>query len=156
MPISSATSFLSATDAIAVAVGLLILRRLLNKLRAKPSSSLPLPPAPPGLPLIGNVRDIPTGHAWLGYTALFDALGRAPITRLSAVGTHIMICHDPKAAHELFEEKSAVFSDRPRVVFGGEIVGWEHTLALLRYGPRLKTYRRDMHQVSTSDPARLK
>ena len=142
-------SLIRTTDAVAVAIGLYLLRRLLHAIRTKGTlAALPLPPALPSLPLFGNVRDIPTGHAWLGYTAQHEALNRAPVTRLSALGTHIMICHDPKAAHELFEEKSAVFSDRPRVVFGGEMVGWEHTLALLRYGPRLKSYRRDMHQVS--------
>ena len=55
--------------------------------------------------------------------------------------------NEPSAARELFEKRSAVFSDRPRVVFGGEMCGWENTLALQRYGERFRRFRREIHQV---------
>lgn len=161
-------SLIRTSDAVAVAVGLYLLRVVIKRLRASNANSkngtkniehLPLPPAPKGLPVLGNALQIPTGHAWLGYTQQHTDLSSEfasesakseaslPLTRLTALGTHIVITHAPEAAHALFEEKSAVFSDRPRVVFGGEMVGCEHTLALLRYGPRLKSYRKEMHQV---------
>ena len=49
-------------------------------------------------------------------------------------------------ALEMLDKKSANYSDRARAIFGGEMVGWENTLVLVRYGERFREYRRFMHQ----------
>lgn len=48
----------------AVAAGVLGLLFALRKRR----SNLPYPPGPKGLPLIGNVQDLPSERQWLTYT----------------------------------------------------------------------------------------
>lgn len=41
-----------------------------------------------------------------------------------------------------FDKASSIYSDRPVLQMGGELVGYNNTLVLLRYGPRFRTYRR--------------
>lgn len=151
---SMPTTALYAVDALLAALGLFLFRRLIRLVRSRVHarktsiSRLPLPPSPPGLPLLGNILAIPTGHAWLGYSALSSY---GPLVRLSVplANTHIVVLHSLQAAKDLFASKDngAVFNDRPRIVFGGEMCGWEHTLALQRYGAHMKIFRKEVHQV---------
>ncbi len=41
-----------------------------------------------------------------------------------------------------FDKAGAIYSDRPVLPMGGELVGYKDTLVLLRYGPRFRTYRK--------------
>lgn len=52
---------------IALTTGALILSWYLKKNNGGPLSHLPLPPGPKGLPLIGNLRDMPTSFEWKTY-----------------------------------------------------------------------------------------
>ncbi|KAH8114366.1 cytochrome P450 oxidoreductase [Phellopilus nigrolimitatus] len=117
-----------AIDALLAALGIFLIKRVLVHLRSR-ATLAPLPP----------------GHAWLGWAEYATRFGA--LSRLSVFGTHIVVLHDPAAAAALFEKRSAVFSDRPRVVFGGEMCGWENTLALQRYGEDFRQFRKELHQV---------
>ena len=46
-------------DAVAVLVAAILLSRLFAK-----NPAGPLPPGPKGLPIIGNMLDMPTSHEW--------------------------------------------------------------------------------------------
>ncbi len=48
---------------------------------------------------------------------------------------------------EMLEKKSRIYSDRPVIPMGGELVGWKDTLGLLPYGQRFRSYRKMIHQV---------
>lgn len=39
-------------------------------------------------------------------------------------------------------QKGAIYSDRPRLEMGGELVGYNETLVLIPYGDRWRTYRK--------------
>jgi hypothetical protein len=52
-------------DYVAYAVVAVVLSLLLRKKRSSPK--LPYPPGPKGLPLIGNILDIPSTRPWLTY-----------------------------------------------------------------------------------------
>lgn len=41
-----------------------------------------------------------------------------------------------------FEKKGSIYSDRPRLEMGGELVGYKDTLVLAPYGPRFRTFRK--------------
>ena len=112
-----------------------------------------LPPGPRGRPIVGNLFDIPTGRSWLGW--LSHAKRYGALTYLRMFGTHIIALNDPQAAAELFEKRSAVFSERPQLVFGGEMCGWKDTLALLSYGAKFRMYRKELHQVRTYSRIKL-
>jgi hypothetical protein len=45
----------------------------------------------------------------------------------------------------LADKKSSVYSDRPTMVMGTELVGWGRALALVPYGERLRSLRRLLH-----------
>ena len=59
----------------------------------------------------------------------------------------MIILNSSKAAVELLDKKSANYSDRPVVMMSGEIVGWNQTLALTRYGPRFRELRKYMNRL---------
>ena len=45
----------------------------------------------------------------------------------------------------MLDKKSAIYSDRPVLMMGSEIVGWKWTLALTPYGDRFREYRKMLH-----------
>ena len=59
----------------------------------------------------------------------------------------MLIINSVKAARDLMEKKGAIYSDRPRLVFGGELVGWDRSLALTPYGERFRAFRRLSHRL---------
>lgn len=50
------------------------------KQKAENPKGLPLPPGPPPLPIIGNLKDIPQDKAWLKYDAMTKQYGTPPPT----------------------------------------------------------------------------
>lgn len=58
--INTMASSLVILDTVFVVLGLYILRRYLTN-RFQP----PLPPGPRGLPIVGNVLDMPSSYEWL-------------------------------------------------------------------------------------------
>ena len=41
-----------------------------------------------------------------------------------------------------FDKAGVIYSDRPVLQMGGELIGFNKILVLLRYGPRFRTYRK--------------
>ncbi len=82
-----------------------------------------------------------------GVSSATDIPHTGDIVYVSLFGQPMIILNSPKVATEMLDKKSAIYSDRPRLVFGGEMVGWDQTLALTRYGDRFREYRRFMHQL---------
>ncbi|KAK7059719.1 cytochrome P450 [Favolaschia claudopus] len=94
----------------------------------------PLPPGPRGVPVLGNAADLPRSHAWLKFTEWAKTYG--PIVHLRILGKSIIILND----------KSRIYSNRPNLVMGGEMVGWDEGPALIQFGPKWTEYRRLMAQ----------
>ncbi|KZV73575.1 cytochrome P450 [Peniophora sp. CONT] len=107
-------------------------------------SSLPLPPGPPGLPLIGNALDMPQTQPHKTFIEWGNKYG--PIMHINALGMPIIIVNDVKIATDLLDKKSALYSDRPTLPMAGELVGWETTLVLQHYDGRFKEYRKYLHR----------
>ncbi|PWY71805.1 putative cytochrome P450 [Aspergillus sclerotioniger CBS 115572] len=118
---------------------------LILRLRQKPS--LPLPPGPKGKPIIGNLGDLPPPDTpeYKHWLQLRDRYG--PINSITTLGQTIIILHDARMAVDLLEKRSSVYSSRPRLVFAGEIIGWNDVLALQPYNGRFRAYRKALHQV---------
>ncbi|KAI0204333.1 cytochrome P450, partial [Astrocystis sublimbata] len=107
----------------------------------------PLPPGPKGWPLLGNVTDLPPSGArewehWIKHKELYG-----PISSLTVLGTTIILLHTHELASELFEKRSAKYSSRARLVFGGEMVGWENLAGLLKYDKRFRAQRKAIHSI---------
>ncbi|KAI0060603.1 cytochrome P450 [Artomyces pyxidatus] len=104
----------------------------------------PLPPGPTGLPILGNLLDMPTSQEWKVFAEWGERWGG--IVSVNLLGQTIIIINSFKSAMDLLDGKSSIYSDRPVLVMGGEMVGWKNSLALMRYGGRFRSYRRMMHQ----------
>ncbi|KAE8158642.1 cytochrome P450 [Aspergillus tamarii] len=87
----------------------------------------PLPPGPKPNPTIGNLRDLPRPGQqewihWLTFKELY-----VPIFQT------IVILNDHQVAFDLMEKRSTIYLSRPRMIFAGEMVGWENALTMQGY-----------------------
>ncbi|KAF8817026.1 cytochrome P450 [Phlegmacium glaucopus] len=129
---------------IAVAVfGVILVRKIFTK----PSNALP--PGPSRLPLLGNLLDMPTSQEWVTFAEWGKKWG--DMVTISILGQPMIIVNSAKTAMEMLNKKSAIYSDRPIVPMGGELVGWKDTLVLIPFGERHRSYRKLFHQVIGSN-----
>ncbi|KAF8625149.1 hypothetical protein AX17_006927 [Amanita inopinata Kibby_2008] len=103
-----------------------------------------LPPGPRGLPIVGNAADMPTEKDWLTYTKWGQKWGG--ICSVTVLGQPIIIVNSVDVMEE-FDRKGSIYSDRPRLEMGGELMGYCDTLVLLPYGNRFRTYRKHFARV---------
>ena len=69
------------------------------------------------------------------------------IVSVSIFGQRMIILNSAQLAMDMLDKKSSIYSDRPIMQMGGELVGWKNTLVLLPYGNRFRNYRKMFHQV---------
>ncbi|KAL0945844.1 hypothetical protein HGRIS_012127 [Hohenbuehelia grisea] len=105
----------------------------------------PLPPGPKGLPLLGNIFDMPSEKEWITFTKWSEKWG--DIVSVSVLGQPIVVINSMDVAIELLDRRSSINSDRPTIPMGGELVGWKNTTVLLPYGPHHRLSRKLFHQI---------
>jgi hypothetical protein len=117
-------------------------------------TSKPLPPGPKGLPVLGNVNDLPASGSlefehWLEHK---DRYG--PISSITALGLVIIIIHDKSMVMELMEKRGSKHSGRPRMKFAMDMfvphqhashsaltfmrIGWINTIISQQYNKTLR------------------
>ncbi|KFA72636.1 hypothetical protein S40288_03358 [Stachybotrys chartarum IBT 40288] len=108
---------------------------------------LPLPPGPPGEPLIGHLRIIPVDHPEYDYTR-WGKQYNSDILHFSMLGRSIIVLNSVESARQLMDKRGANYADRPRFVLF-EVMGWGVTLTFLRWSPRFKLHRKLLQQSFT-------
>ncbi|PPQ88229.1 hypothetical protein CVT24_002733 [Panaeolus cyanescens] len=73
-----------------------------------------LPPGPRGLPILGNALHMPKETPWLTFAEWSKIYG--DVFCINAFRTRVIIVNSMKAAKELFDKRSAIYSDRPKLV----------------------------------------
>ncbi|KAJ8081501.1 hypothetical protein PM082_007346 [Marasmius tenuissimus] len=102
-------------------------------------------PGPRGLPLLGNLGQIPMAHRWRHFEKLSKIYG--PTFRLSLAGTEVLVLNDPKDAEELLGRRSHNYSSRPPLVYLGKYQSQNKRLVILPYGNDLKRQRAAFSQM---------
>ncbi|KXN82953.1 O-methylsterigmatocystin oxidoreductase [Leucoagaricus sp. SymC.cos] len=113
---------------------------------------LPLPPGPKKWPIIGNVLQLPTAFEWEVY-AKWSEIYNSDILHVDAAGSSIIIVNSWKAAYDLFEKKSSLYSSRAKnhMVL---LSGWDWLFGFLPYGEawleRRKLFQKYFHPLDNA------
>ncbi|KAF8523750.1 cytochrome P450 [Hysterangium stoloniferum] len=108
------------------------------------SLGLVLPPGPPGRFLIGNLYDLPSHHEWETYSEWANKYG--DLVYLNVLGTSMLYINSADLAYELFEKRSAIYSDRPMMPML-DLMGCDWGLTFMSYGARWRRHRQLFHQT---------
>ncbi|KAF7358526.1 Cytochrome P450 [Mycena venus] len=124
----------------------------LRSLRSTAKLRKIMPPGPPGLPFLGNLFQLPQ-FQWLRFTEWKAQYG--PIISLDLGGQPVVVLNSYQVASDLLDNRSAIYSDRPRFIMGSEILTGSMLIAFMTYGDPWKKLRRAAHdgltrQVSAS------
>ncbi|KAH9887974.1 cytochrome P450 [Cubamyces lactineus] len=117
----------------------IILIALLSRGRGR--ARVPLPPGPPGIPLVGNVFDIPHEQAWVAYWDLSKRYG--DVVSLSVLGQTTIVLNSMTAASDLLGKRTSIYASRPEpVVSISQMIGWDWSLVFMPYGNHWRRVRR--------------
>ncbi|KAJ3526568.1 hypothetical protein NMY22_g10111 [Coprinellus aureogranulatus] len=127
----------------AVAVGLVLVTRNVASERRRNPRRLPLPPGPRGLPIIGNVMDIPKEHPWIGYNELCKKYG--DLVSLNALGMQFLVVGNLRRALDLLDKRAVNYSDRPALAVLELTKNSEWNFSLMPYNSRWRLLRKTFH-----------
>ncbi|KAG7094933.1 hypothetical protein E1B28_005736 [Marasmius oreades] len=100
-----------------------------------------LPPGPRPSPVVGNWFSLPQNRPWMVYrdwSRYYDS----DLIHLNVFGTHLIVVNSHKAAKELFDKRSAMYGDRPRMTMINELVGLYWHFGFMPQGPSWTTHRK--------------
>ena len=116
-------------------LGILFILYLLS--RSEPR----LPPGPRPLPILGNLHQAPRKNSWLEFKKWHEQYG--PIVSFKLGQQVYVLLGTHKAARDLLDKRSSIYSTRPRSIVAGECVTKGLGTVFLPYGARWKTH----HQI---------
>ncbi|KAF8917194.1 cytochrome P450 [Mucidula mucida] len=106
--------------------------------------SLPLPPGPRRLPIVGNLFNRPMHKTWLKYTEWTVQYG--DVLSMEILGQPVIVVNSAKAANELFEKRSSIYADRPPFHMANDLRQWWWDFAHMRYSDQWRLHRKTFHQ----------
>ncbi|KAF8521229.1 cytochrome P450 [Hysterangium stoloniferum] len=124
-----------------ITLGLIILDYVWYTPRRMPKGTR-LPPGPRRKPIIGNLLDLPKYHETETVAGWSKKYG--DMIYLNCLGNPMLFVNSDRIAHDLFEKRSSIYSDR----YGNPMLymaGWKNYLAFLRYGSVWRRQRRVLH-----------
>ncbi|KAI0295091.1 cytochrome P450 [Multifurca ochricompacta] len=128
-------------DVVALALFTFIARAYVSARAHK--RGLKYPPGPSGLPLLGNLLDIPQHNPWVTYAEWGKRYG--DVTSVSVLGRLIVFVNTARAAKVLFERTGTRYMDRP-VIPIIEMMEAHFNLAITRYSDKWRVERRIVDQ----------
>ncbi|KAF5346713.1 hypothetical protein D9756_010425 [Leucocoprinus leucothites] len=125
--------------------------------RYKAKASLPYPPGPKPLPLIGNLLDIPKVR-FRGFEvfAEWSKVYSSDILYLGVLGKNIVVLNSVDVANELCGERSATYSTRPHLTMLSDLMNATRFMAVMPYGDPWRARRKMFqHYFPLNDPTRI-
>ncbi|KAI9442979.1 cytochrome P450 [Lactarius indigo] len=102
-----------------------------------------VPPGPRGFPIIGNALGL-LDKNWLFERECKEKY--EDMMYLTALGQPILVLNSIRAAAELLDRRSSIYSDRPRMIMAQEVLSGGLTFPFLGYDDRWRRSRRAIHQ----------
>ncbi|CAE6406418.1 unnamed protein product [Rhizoctonia solani] len=126
---------------VSVLFGLTLFRSLWY--RVGRSRKLRHPPSPRFLPFVGNLFSMPPGTEHIAYMKLGRQLN-SDIIYLKMLGQSIIVLNSAKAASDLFEKRSAKYSDRTTspMISDPTLLDWPGHPGLVGYNDLWRSHRR--------------
>ncbi|KAH8094866.1 cytochrome P450 98A3 [Cristinia sonorae] len=128
---------------LGVCLLLLVVSRLVASFASSRRIRRPLPPGPKPRLFIGNLLDLPKVTPWKTYQEWRQIYG--DVIHLHVPWQPIIVLNSAKAALDLLEKRSDIYSDRIRYRMW-TLIGWDFSLAISPYGPIWRSQRRLFHQ----------
>ncbi|KAJ3552235.1 hypothetical protein NM688_g4258 [Phlebia brevispora] len=99
-----------------------------------------MPPGPPGIPVLGNALQVPKDQPFRQFAEWSKTYG--PVFSLNLAGKNVVVLNSLKAARDLLDRRSAIYSDRPRLIMANEIMMGGKAIPLMPYGNEWRKHRR--------------
>lgn len=109
------------------------------------------PPGPNGLPILGNIKDLPNPKIkpeWLHWHDHKEAYG--PISSITCFGQTFVILNSAELTQTLFRDRAAIYSGRPFQHFSDRMVGWGTTVGMKNADDTWKQHRKNMAKIASS------
>ncbi|KAJ7806150.1 cytochrome P450 [Mycena olivaceomarginata] len=133
---SSLPEILSSLSLVSI---VLVLGAALLYSNRLPQNSIP---GPPGLPIVGNLFQVPRSHPWITFAEWKRAYGDIILVKMFS--RNLIIVNSTQIAIELFEKRSSVYSERPLRSMA-QLCGFGKALLFLPYGEMARKTRKLMH-----------
>ncbi|KAI0642043.1 cytochrome P450 [Trametes meyenii] len=99
-----------------------------------------VPPGPKGLPILGNVHQLP--EKFQEKTLLRWSREYGDIMYLKFFRTPTIVLSSVEAARDLLDKRSAKYSDRPPMLMFTDLIGMDSSLPTIPYGARMRKHRK--------------